>query len=73
MKNTLLIISVLTIVALTSCQKEYVCVCTNSTTGHVSYGDKMKANVFTKKATEEGCANNDELSGGALKDCHLEP
>jgi hypothetical protein len=55
-----------------SCQKEYQCVCTNSNTGNVHHGDKMKAGPFTKAATEKTCENNDELSAGALKDCHLE-
>jgi hypothetical protein len=73
MRNLIALSCLALIVVFTSCQKEYVCVCTNTTTGHVTEGDKMKANVFTKKATEEGCANNDELSGGSLKDCHLEP
>lgn len=55
-----------------SCQKEYVCVCTNVNTGTKSDGDKIKTNAFTKKANEETCKNNDNLSGGTLKDCHLE-
>lgn len=57
---------------LTSCQKEYQCVCTNTNTGKVHYGDKMKAGPFTKAATKTTCENNDELSAGGLKDCHLE-
>jgi hypothetical protein len=56
----------------TSCKKDYTCVCTNSNTGTVSRGDNMKAGPFTKTATEETCRNNNNLSGGALKDCHLE-
>ena len=58
--------------AFNSCDKEYVCVCTNTNTGNKSYGDKIKANEFTKTANEETCKNNNNLSGGSLKDCHLE-
>jgi hypothetical protein len=72
MKKTIRVITIAVSFCLTSCQKEYTCVCTNSNTGHVHYGDKMKTGPFTKTATEETCKNNDELSGGALKDCHLE-
>jgi hypothetical protein len=55
-----------------SCKKDYQCVCTNSNTGTVSRGDKMSAGPFTKAATEETCKKNNDLSGGGLKDCHLE-
>lgn len=55
-----------------SCKKDYQCVCTNSNTGSVSRGDKMQAGPFTKAATEEACRNNNNLSAGGLKDCHLE-
>ena len=51
-----------------SCKKDYRCVCTNSNTGHVSYGDNIKANVFTKKAAEEACKANNDLSAGGLRD-----
>ena len=64
--------SVVTLAFLSSCKKDYQCVCTNANTGTVHYGDKMEANAFTKKATEEACKNNDNLSAGGLKDCHLE-
>ncbi len=60
------------LIAFTSCKKDYQCVCTNSTTGSVSRGDKMSAGPFTKAATQTTCENNDELSAGGLKDCHLE-
>lgn len=55
-----------------SCQKDYVCVCTNSNTGNVSYGDNIKTNVFTKKAAEESCKANNNVSAGSLENCHLE-
>ena len=72
MKKVSLIILLAAGMAFTSCQKEYVCVCTHTDSGEKSYGDKMKAGPFTKEATQQGCENNDELSGGGLKDCHLE-
>ena len=72
MKNLVFVLSVFMVCTFFSCQKDYVCVCTNASTGHVSYGDQIKTNVFTKKAAEESCKGNNDLSGGALKDCHLE-
>lgn len=71
-KDTIIIIAALLAIFLMSCKKDYVCVCTNANTGHVSEGDHFKANVFTKKAAEETCEANDDLSAGGLKDCHLE-
>ncbi len=58
--------------ALTSCKKDYQCVCTNANTGTVSRGDKIKAGPYDKAANEETCKNNNTLSAGSLKDCHLE-
>lgn len=59
-------------VMMSSCQKDYVCVCTNKNTGKVSDGDHFKTNVFTKKAAEKTCEANDDLSAGGLENCHLE-
>jgi hypothetical protein len=72
MKHLVFIFSIVMASAFVSCQKDYVCVCTNASTGHVSYGDNIKTNVFTKKAAEESCKANNDASGGSLKDCHLE-
>ncbi len=72
MKTKLLFITALTTFSFSSCKKDYQCVCTNASTGNVHYGDKMEANVYTKKAAEETCKNNNNLSAGSLKDCHLE-
>ena len=58
--------------AFASCKKDYQCVCTNSNTGTVSRGDKIKAGPYDKAANEETCKKNNDLSGGGLKDCHLE-
>lgn len=55
-----------------SCKKSYTCVCTNSNTGDVSRGDVIKAGPLTKKTWETDCKQNNNLSGGSLKDCHLE-
>lgn len=72
MQKLALIFSIFMASAFVSCQKNYVCVCTNSNTGDVSYGDQIKTNVFTKKAAEESCKANNDVSGGALENCHLE-
>jgi hypothetical protein len=68
----LFLISALCFLGFASCKKDYQCVCTNVNTGTVSYGDKMEESAFTKKAAEKACENNNNLSGGSLKDCHLE-
>lgn len=68
----LIFYSSIIVAVFSSCKKDYQCVCTNTNTGNVHYGDKMEANVFTKKASETTCKNNNNLSGGTLKDCHLE-
>lgn len=72
MKKIFLFIAVTAVLTLGSCKKDYQCVCTNTNTGTVHYGDKMEANVYTKKAAETTCENNNNLSAGSLKDCHLE-
>ncbi len=72
MKIRLVFISAIIALSLSSCKKDYQCVCTNTNTGNVHYGDKMEANAFTKKTAEATCENNNNLSGGTLKDCHLE-
>ena len=72
MKKSVFIFSIFMASAFVSCQKSYVCVFTNSNTGTVSYGDQIKTNVFTKKAAEESCKANNDVSGGALENCHLE-
>ena len=72
MKKRVLFVAVMVLLSLSSCKKDYQCVCTNTNTGNVHYGDKMEANVYTKKATETTCENNNNLSGVSLKDCHLE-
>jgi hypothetical protein len=72
MKIELLIVIVFTAFICLSCQKEFKCVCTNSTTGNTSYGDPIKGTVFTKKAAEESCKANNDLSAGELENCHLE-
>lgn len=72
MKSLFIFVSVLCVIAFTACKKDYVCVCTNSNTGSKSDGDHFKANAITKKAAEESCKANNDLSAGGLRDCHLE-
>ncbi|MBS1634716.1 MAG: hypothetical protein JST26_02260 [Bacteroidetes bacterium] len=71
MKQAGLVLLLASTLFLGSCKKDYVCVCTNNNTGNKSYGDHFKANVITKKAAEESCKADGNLSAGAL-DCHLE-
>jgi hypothetical protein len=51
MQKLALIFSIFMASTFVSCQKDYVCVCTNASAGHVSYGDNIKTNVFTKKSS----------------------
>jgi dTDP-4-amino-4,6-dideoxygalactose transaminase len=67
MKKILFTLSVIVAASFASCKKDYQCVCTHTNTGMVHYGDKMEANAFTKKATEETCENNNTLWAGSLK------
>lgn len=71
MKNSILIIAVLMLV-LSACRKEYVCVCTQKSTGDKSYGDHFKAGSIEKKAYEESCEANDDVFSSDLENCHLE-
>jgi len=72
MKNFLSFLAITFLFLASSCGKEYVCVCTQVSSGNKSDGDKIKTNAFTKKANEETCKNTSNLSAGTLKDCHLE-
>ncbi|MBK8366032.1 MAG: hypothetical protein IPL10_01105 [Bacteroidetes bacterium] len=69
-----LIITVISIfsISITSCKKDYVCVCTEKATGEKSYGDHFKAGPFVKKAAEESCKANNDVFEDGLENCHLE-
>jgi hypothetical protein len=55
----------------TSCQKEYVCVCTNEKTGEKTFGEKVRTTNLGKKGFEKACkSTNDTIN--RLKDCHVE-
>lgn len=60
------------IIILSSCKKDYVCVCTEKATGEKSYGDHFKANSLTKAAADESCKANNDVYASELEDCHLE-
>jgi hypothetical protein len=72
MKKTIIITVSFFALSLISCRKDYVCVCTEKTTGEKSYGDHFKAGIITKKAAEESCKANDDVFEDGLEDCHLE-
>jgi len=71
MKNTILIISIVAAFAV-SCRKEYVCVCTQKSTGDKTYGDRLKSGPVARKAFQESCEANDDVFTGDLENCHLE-
>lgn len=55
----------------TSCQKEYVCICTNTTNGDKEYKERVKTTKLGKKGFESTCRSN-ESSNKDLTDCHVE-
>ena len=57
---------------ITSCKKDYVCVCTVKNTGEKNYGDHFKAGPFLKKTSEETCKANEDIASSELENCHLE-
>lgn len=71
MKKILLFIYLL-VLGLSACRKEYVCVCTQKSTGDKSYGDRMKSGPVARKAFQESCEANDDVFGSDLENCHLE-
>lgn len=71
MKQTILLFAILVLLGF-SCRKEYVCVCTQTSTGDESYGDRFKSGPVAKKAFQESCEANDDVFGSDLENCHLE-
>ncbi|MCK6648065.1 MAG: hypothetical protein L6Q66_00270 [Bacteroidia bacterium] len=71
MKRILIFSSVAFLALLSSCKKEYTCVCTVISTGERSEGDKIKTGKLEKEGYEEACKSNESVFND-LKDCHLE-
>lgn len=55
-----------------SCQKEYVCVCTNEKTGEKIHGEKVRTTNLGKKGFEKSCKANNNDTISKVKDCHVE-
>ncbi len=72
MKTTIIIIASILSISVVSCRKDYVCVCTEKTTGEKSYGDHFKAGPILKKTAEESCKSNNDVFKNELENCHLE-
>jgi hypothetical protein len=69
MKKVIILLSLLA--GISSCKKEYTCVCTVISTGERSEGDKIKTGKLEKDGYEEACKSNETVYND-LKDCHLE-
>jgi hypothetical protein len=69
MKKGIILLSLLA--WMSSCKKEYTCVCTVISTGERSEGDKIKTGKLEKDGYEEACKSNESVFND-LKDCHLE-
>ena len=72
MKKSILVLSILIALTSSSCKKDYVCVCTEKSTGAQSNGDNFRAGPLTKKAAEESCEANNDIASNDLENCHLE-
>ncbi|MDQ3048681.1 MAG: hypothetical protein M3R27_14120 [Bacteroidota bacterium] len=59
------------VTCLSSCKKDYICVCTDSTTGEKTYGDEFRAGPLMKETVEKSCKANEDAYNN-LEDCHLE-
>jgi len=70
MKRTVLSLSIITAILLSSCKKEYTCVCTNKTTGEKTYGDKIRSGKLAKKGYEQSCKANEDVYNDVT--CELE-
>lgn len=71
MKQIILLSAIFVLLG-SSCRKEYVCVCTQKSTGDKSYGDRIKSGPVAKKAFQESCEANDDVYSSDLENCHLE-
>ena len=71
MKKIIVLIAVI-VSTLTSCKKDYVCVCTEKTTGEKLYGDHFKGTKTTLKPFQVSCEENNNVSSGNLENCHIE-
>lgn len=72
MKKITIASSFLLVLLFSSCQKDYVCVCTERSTGEKNYGDHVKSGPFSKKVYEKSCEANDDVFEDDLENCHLE-
>lgn len=55
---------------LSSCQKEYTCVCTSIATGQECTFEKTKTTNLGKKGMKKGCQDHPKTNAD-LKDCDL--
>lgn len=79
MKKTLILTTVL-FFGLTSCYKNYACVCSDTSGNDVTVLDNIKVsslNPVSKLATKKGCESLDYISNVAdsinIADCRFEP
>jgi hypothetical protein len=69
MKITLLSL-ITTIILLSSCQKDYTCVCTAISSGLDRTFEKAKTTNLGKKGMKKGCQNHPKTNAD-LRDCDL--
>jgi hypothetical protein len=68
--KTKLLLLITTIIFLSSCQKEYICVCTAISTGQECTFEKEKTTNLGKKGMKKACQNH-PTTNADLKDCDL--
>ena len=66
------ILLLLVAITVVSCQKDYVCFCTNVNSGISKYKDRYVGTVFAKKAADKSCKANMDLITDSLTNCRIE-
>jgi hypothetical protein len=69
MKKNAVLISVVLIGLLMSCQKKYVCYCTNVNSGISVYKETYKGTSFAKKAAIKSCEKHMSTESDSLTNC----
>ena len=72
MNKHVLILFVFIAITVVSCQKEYVCFCTNANSGVSSFKERYVGTIFAKKTADKSCKLNMNTETDSLTNCHIE-
>ena len=70
MKKSLL--GIFLLLVLTSCQKNYQCVCTSVSSGEMVLGNNYEATILKKNAAEQACKTNNNKIDTTITNCHIQ-